>query len=91
MRGRHHRLTAKARRKLPKRSFGLPGARGKGSRKGRRVGKYPMPNRSHAISAEGRARQQLNKGNLSEGQYREIMSKAHRVLGEGRKARRRRS
>jgi hypothetical protein len=64
-------LTAARRNKLPAKSFGEPGSR-----------KYPMPDRSHAANAKARARQQLNKGNLSQGEYDKITAKANRKLGE---------
>jgi hypothetical protein len=41
-----------------------------------------MPDRSHAINAEGRAKQQLKKGRISSSQYSEIVGKAKRKLGE---------
>jgi hypothetical protein len=72
------KLTAKRRKRLPKSSFGLPGRRA-----------YPMPDRSHAINAKARARQQLNKGRLSRSSYNRIVAKANRKLGK-RKTRRRR-
>lgn len=75
-------LTSAVRNSLPARAFGLPKQR-----------KYPMYTRSpmsprgeltysrtHAINAKGRARQQLNAGNLSEGQYERIVGKANRLL-----------
>jgi hypothetical protein len=64
-------LTAARRNKLPAKSFGEPGER-----------KYPMPNRSHAANAKARAKQQLDKGNLSRGEYDKIVGKANRKLGE---------
>lgn len=63
------KLSARRRRKLPKSSFGLPGRRA-----------YPMHDRSHAINAKGRARQQLNKGRLSRSSYNKIVAKANRKL-----------
>jgi hypothetical protein len=69
------KLTAKARKKLPAGKFGLPG-------KGGKSGKYPMPNKAHAVDAEGRATQQVAKGNLSPEQASKIKHKAAAVLGK---------
>ena len=63
-------LTTISRRKLKGSSFGLPGSR-----------KYPMPDDSHAGNAKARAKQQLNKGNLSRGSYDKIVAKANSILG----------
>jgi hypothetical protein len=67
------RLKAKARRRLKKSSFGLPGSR-----------KYPMHDRRHAANAKGRAKQQLKKGRLSRSSYNKIVAKANRKLGKKR-------
>jgi hypothetical protein len=64
-------LKAKARNALPEKEFGEPGER-----------KYPMPDRSHAGNAKARAKQQLNAGKLSRGEYDKIVAKANRKLGE---------
>lgn len=64
------KLTAAKRNKLKSSTFGLPGSRS-----------YPMPDRSHAANAKARAKQQLNAGNLSQGQYGQIVNKANRKLG----------
>ncbi len=64
-------LKAKARNALPAEEFGEPGER-----------KYPMPDRSHAGNAKARAKQQLNAGKLSRGEYAKIVAKANRKLGE---------
>lgn len=63
-------LDAAARNALPAGQFGLPASRG-----------YPMPDQAHAVNAEGRAKQQLNRGNLSPEQYRHIMAMALRIAG----------
>lgn len=63
-------LSAAERNKLPSKTFGQPKSR-----------KYPMPNRSHAANAKARAKQQLNKGNLSKGAFSAIIAKANRILG----------
>ena len=64
------KLTSKARNALPTKAFAGPGR------------SYPVENRSHAINAKARAKQQLNKGNLSEGEYDHIVSRANGVLGK---------
>lgn len=64
-------LSAAQRRRIPASQFGEPGSR-----------KYPMPDDSHAANAKSRAKQQLKRGNLSEAQYRRIVAKADRKLGE---------
>lgn len=64
-------LKAKARNRLAKSSFGLPGSR-----------KYPMPDASHAGNAKARASQQLNKGAISKSTYSKIVAKANKKLGK---------
>jgi hypothetical protein len=64
------KLTAARRNALPKSSFAGPGR------------SYPVPDRSHAANAKARAKQQLEKGNLSRGQYAHIVSRADEVLRE---------
>ena len=64
-------LTAKTRNALPAKDFGEPGAR-----------KFPIENKSHAVDAKGRAKQQLNKGRISQAAYEKIVSKADAKLGE---------
>ncbi len=64
-------LDAAQRNKMPKSEFGEPGER-----------KYPMPDRSHAADAKGRAEQMLKRGVISKSAYDKIMAKADRVLGE---------
>jgi hypothetical protein len=68
-------LKAKARNKLPASEFGEPGDR-----------KYPMPDASHAGNAKARARQQLNAGKLSRGEYDKIVAKANRKLGDAKQS-----
>ena len=65
------KLTAAARKTIPKSEFGLPGSR-----------KYPMPDGSHAANAKARATQQVKKGRLSAASAARIRSKANRILGE---------
>lgn len=67
------KLSGKARKKLPKSSFGEPGSR-----------KYPMPDKAHAANAKARATQQVAKGNLSPGEAAKIKAKANKVLGKGK-------
>lgn len=67
-------LKAKARNKLPKSEFGMPGER-----------KYPMPDKSHAKNAKARASQMEKAGKLSESSKSKIDAKADRVLGKGKK------
>jgi hypothetical protein len=65
-------LKAATRNKLPAKSFGLPGSR-----------KYPMPDKSHAVNAKGRAKQMLERGRISQSSYAKIVAKANRKLGKG--------
>ena len=65
------KLTTKARKKLPKSDFGLPGQK-----------KYPMPDKAHAANAKARATQQVAKGNLSIDEKKKIDAKANKVLGK---------
>jgi hypothetical protein len=64
-------LKAKARNKLPKSEFGMPGER-----------KYPMPDRKHAANAKSRASQMEKAGKLSESSKAKIDAKANKVLGK---------
>lgn len=70
------KLTAKARKSIPKSEFGLPGSR-----------KFPMPDRAHAANAKARATQQVNAGNLSPSSKAKIDAKANRILDSHRKSR----
>jgi hypothetical protein len=63
------KLTEAKRNKLKKSTFGLPSER-----------KYPIPDRSHAINAKARAKQQLDEGNLTKNQYNHIVAKANEAL-----------
>lgn len=65
------KLTAAARKRIPKSEFGLPGRRA-----------YPMPDRAHAANAKARATQQVKKGNLSASAAARIRAKANRILGK---------
>jgi len=63
------KLTTKARKKIPKKKFGMPAKR-----------KYPMPDKSHAINAKARAEQQYKEGNLSAAEKKKIDRKANKVI-----------
>lgn len=63
------KLTTKARSKLPKSDFGLPG-----------TGKYPMPDKAHAANAKARATQMVKKGKLSPASKVKIDAKANKIL-----------
>lgn len=65
------KLTTAQRKRIPSGEFGLPGRRA-----------YPMPDKSHAADAKGRATQQVKKGRLSPAQAAGIRAKANRILGE---------
>lgn len=68
------KLTSKARKALPKSTFGLPGKKA-----------YPMPDRSHAANAKARASQMVKKGKLSSSARAKIDAKANRILKKGKK------
>jgi hypothetical protein len=63
-------LTSRARNALPDSTFAGPDR------------SYPVPDASHAANAKGRAKQQLDRGNLSSSSYSKIIAKANRVLGK---------
>ena len=65
------KLTAKMRKKIPKKEFGLPGEK-----------KYPMPDKTHAANAKARATQMVKKGKLSASSAAKIKAKANKVLGK---------
>ncbi len=65
------KLATKARNKLPKSEFGMPGER-----------KYPMPDKAHAQNAKARATQMEKKGKLSPSSKAKIDAKADKVLGK---------
>jgi len=68
------KLTTKARSKLPKSDFALPGER-----------KYPIENKSHAANAKARAEQMENKGKISTSTKNKIDAKANKVLKRNNK------
>jgi hypothetical protein len=65
------KLTAQAKRHLPKSAFGLLGTE-----------RYPMPDRRHVANAKARASQQEAKGTLSEIANKRIDAKADKILGK---------
>ncbi len=71
------RLTTARRKSLPKKDFGLPGKRGKGTA-GR--GAYPMPDKAHARVAKAYASRFATPA-----QRKRIDAKANKILGKGRK------
>ena len=62
-------LTAKKRKRLPAKAYGLPKER-----------KYPMPDASHARNAKARASTEYGRGNLTRKQYAMIQRKANRII-----------
>jgi hypothetical protein len=74
-------LKATARKAIPKKAFGLPSKAATPKAKAK-SGNYPIPDKAHAANAKARARQQLNKGNLSSSAYSQIVAKANRKLGK---------
>ena len=65
------KLTAKQRKKIPAKEFGLPKSR-----------KYPMEDKSHAVAAKARATQMVKKGKLSPSAAKKIKTKANKVLNK---------
>lgn len=63
------KLTAKARKALPKADFGEPAKR-----------KFPMQDKAHAANAKARATQMVKKGKLSPGEASKIKAKANKKL-----------
>lgn len=73
------KLSTKARKSLPKSSFGLPGSR-----------RFPMPDKKHAANAKARASQMYKAGKLSKSSRDKVHAKANRKLygksgGRGKK------
>lgn len=64
------KISAKARKEMPKSEFGMPGKRA-----------YPMPDKAHAANAKARATQQVKAGNLSPSAKAKIDAKANKILG----------
>lgn len=67
-------MSARARKRLPKSSYGEPGEK-----------KYPMPDKRHAANAKARATQMAKRGKLSASAARKIKAKANQILGASRK------
>lgn len=67
-------LTAKARKSIPKKEFGLPGEK-----------KYPINDRAHAANAKARASQMVKAGKLSASSKAKIDAKANKVLAKKKK------
>ena len=67
-------LTAKARKKIASKKFGLSIER-----------KYPIQDKAHAVNAKARAKQQLNSGNLSRSEYSRIVAKANIIIKSKKK------
>lgn len=72
-------MRSKNRAHVSRRKFGLP-EKAQTPEAKKESGNYPMPDRTHAANAKGRAKQQLKKGNLTKEQYERIVRKADRVL-----------
>lgn len=68
------KLSTKARNKLPKSKFALPGER-----------KYPIEDKAHAKAAKSRATQMVNKGKLSSSAKAKIDAKANKVLHKAKR------
>jgi hypothetical protein len=68
------KLSTKARKALPKSSFGLPGKRA-----------YPMPDKSHASNAKARASQAVKSGRMSKATAAKIDAKANKMLDKRKK------
>ena len=64
------KLSAAKRSKIPKGEFAEPGER-----------KYPIEDKAHAVNAKSRAKQQFNRGRISQSLLAQITSKANRKLG----------
>ena len=77
-------LKAKKRARIQTRKFGLP-ERARSADAKKESGNYPMPDKKHAVSAKGRAKQQLKRRKLSRAQYERIVAKANRILRRGSK------
>ncbi len=67
------KLTAKSRAKIPTGEFALPGRR------------FPVQDKTHAVSAKARATQGVNNGTLTPAEKSKVDTAANRVLKSGRK------
>lgn len=68
------KLTAKKRKEIPAKEFGLPKSR-----------KYPMEDKGHARAAKSRASEMEHKGKISKSTEAKIDAKADRKLGKRKK------
>lgn len=75
------KLSAAARKALPKSSFGLPGKASSASGKAK-SGSYPMPDKNHARAAIVDAARAYNAGHITKAQENQIDAKARKVLGK---------
>lgn len=66
------KLTTAKRNKLKSSSFALPSQR-----------KYPVNDNKHAVLAKAYAKKNLERGNLTEAQYNQIVTRANRKLSGG--------
>lgn len=67
------KLTAAARKKMPKSEFAGPGK------------SYPIENKAHAANAKARATQAVKAGRMSKAEQAKIDAKANKKLGKGKK------
>ncbi len=67
------KLTAKARKALPKSDFAGPGRT------------FPIPDKSHAANAKARASQAAKAGRITAAEKSRIDAKANKVLGKGKR------
>jgi len=65
---RYGKLTYQKKKHLPASAFALPGRR------------YPMPDAGHASNAKARAKQALNRGTLTQSEYKTVVRKADTIL-----------
>jgi len=72
------KLTTTARKKIPKKEYGLPGKKTKGNPAGH--GAYPMPDKNHARLAKAYASRFASPSERAT-----IDAKANKVLGKGKK------
>lgn len=74
------KITTRRRKALPKAKFGLPAQAKPGPRGGAPRGAYPIDTKARAQNAKARARQQLDRGNLTRAEYNTIVRRANDVL-----------
>lgn len=66
------KLSAAARKKLPASQFALS------------KGRFPIPDRGHAVAAERLAPRSEKAGNITHAQEQKVIAKAKRKLGKGK-------